>query len=138
DIHIDEAKLNEDKNAVTITPILGRIHSIQPTATQEEGTKIILDTSVFVIGFYVGKGKPDDISSFLSELIGEFRRLSPSNSDSACIQARCLTASLRCIIADGPMRSYLKRTKGNSGYWSCDRCIQKGEMVNRAILLRSV
>ncbi|KAK4024723.1 hypothetical protein OUZ56_010144 [Daphnia magna] len=69
DIHIDEAKLNEDKNAVTITPILGRIHSIQPTATHKEGTKIILDTSVFVIGFYVGKGKPDYISSFLSELI---------------------------------------------------------------------
>ncbi|KAK4007407.1 hypothetical protein OUZ56_012564 [Daphnia magna] len=37
DIHIDEAKLNEDKNAVTITPILGRIHSIQPTRTHEEG-----------------------------------------------------------------------------------------------------
>ncbi len=86
----------------------------------------------------MGKGKPGGISSFLSELIGEFRRLSLSNSDSACILARCLTASLRCIIADGPMRSYLKRTKGHSGYWSCDRCIQKGEMINRAIMLRSV
>ena len=138
DIPIDEAKLHEDKNAVTITPILGRIHSIQPRATHEEGTEIILDTSVFVVGFYVGKGKPDDISSFLSELINEFRQLSPSNSDTACIQGRCLTASLRCIIADGPMRSYLKRTKGHSGYWPCDRCIQKGEIINRAILLRSV
>ena len=138
DIPIDEAKLHEDKNAVTITPILGIIHSIQPRATHEEGTEIILDTSVFVVGFYVGKGKPDDISSFLSELINEFRQLSPSNSDTACIQGRCLTASLRCIIADGPMRSYLKRTKGHSGYWPCDRCIQKGEMINRAILLRSV
>lgn len=117
DIHIDEAKLNEDKNAVTITPILGRIHSIQPTATHEEGTEIILDTSVFVRGFYVGKGKLEDISSFLSKLIGEFRRLSLLKSDSACIQARYFTASLRCIIADGPTRSYLKRTKGHSGYW---------------------
>jgi hypothetical protein len=88
DIHIEEAKLNEDKNAVTITPILEIIHSIQPTATHEEDTEIILDTSVFVIGFYVGKRKLGDISSFLSELIGEFRRLSPLNSDSACIQGR--------------------------------------------------
>ncbi len=36
------------------------------------------------------------------------------------------------------MRSYLKRTKGHTGYWSCDRCIQKREMINRAFLLRSV
>jgi hypothetical protein len=138
DTHIDEAKLPEDKNAVSITPILGRIHSIQPTAAHEEGTEIILDTSVFVVGFYVGKGKPDDISSFLSKLIDEFRQLSPSNSETVCIQARCLTASLRCLIADGPMRSYLKRTKGHSGYWPCNRCIQKEEMINRAILLRNV
>ncbi|KAK4021850.1 hypothetical protein OUZ56_003758 [Daphnia magna] len=72
-IHIDEAKLNEDKNAVTITPILGRIHSIQPTATHEEGTKIILDTSVFVIGFYVGKGKPDYICPHCPIVPIEFR-----------------------------------------------------------------
>jgi hypothetical protein len=48
DIHIDEAKLQEGKNAVTITPILGKIHSIQPKATHEEGTKIILDTYMYV------------------------------------------------------------------------------------------
>ncbi|KZR97578.1 Uncharacterized protein APZ42_007459, partial [Daphnia magna] len=77
-IHIDEAKLNEDKNAVTITPILGRIHSIQPTRTHEEGTKIILDTSVFVIGFYVGKGKPNDIGPHCPIVPIEFRECVPS------------------------------------------------------------
>ncbi|EFX62643.1 hypothetical protein DAPPUDRAFT_120024 [Daphnia pulex] len=60
------------------------------------------------------------------------------NPDSACIQARYFTASPRCIIADGTMRSYLKRTKGHTGYRSCNRCIQKEEMINLAILLRSV
>ena len=138
DIFIDEAKLNEDKNAATVTSILGRIHSIRPSASSEIGTEILLATSVFVIGFYVGRGKPDDISSFLRKLIFEFCRLSPSNCDVECINGRGFTASLRCVIADGPMRSYLKRTKGHSGYWSCDRCIQKGDMVNRAILLKNV
>jgi hypothetical protein len=138
DINIDEAKLNEDKNAATITPILGRIHSVRPTASSGIGTEILLATSVFVIGFYVGRGKPDYISSFLYNLVLEFCRLSPSNCDNVCTNGRGFTASLRCIIADGPMRSYLKRTKGHSGYWSCDRCIQKGDMVNRAILLKNV
>jgi hypothetical protein len=29
------------------------------------------------------------------------------------------------------MRSYLKRVKGHSGYWSCERCVQAG--VSRLI-----
>ncbi len=86
----------------------------------------------------MGKGKPADIHTFLQDLIGELCRLSPSNENLSCINQRFCTASLRCIIADGPMRSYLKRTKGHSGYWCCDRCIQKGEMVNRAVLLRNI
>ncbi|KZR99186.1 Uncharacterized protein APZ42_005052, partial [Daphnia magna] len=55
-----------------------------------------------------------------------------------CIHSRDFTVSLRCVIADGPMRSYLKRTKGHSGYWACDRCIQRWEMINHTILFRNV
>ena len=137
DISIDEAKLNEDTTAATITPILGRIHSIQPNAKSADET----------INFkYVGlhqwtfcwKGKPSDIETFLEALIRELCRLSPSNENLTCRNQRCCSASLSFVIADGPMRSYLKRTKGHSGYFCCDRCIQKGEMVNRAVLLRNV
>ncbi|XP_045026785.1 uncharacterized protein LOC123470533 [Daphnia magna] len=135
DINIDEAKLNEDKQAATITPILGKLVSIKSSASSDEGTKFLLDTSVFVIGFYVGVGKPADINSFLSNLISELILLSPTLN---CIHSRDFTVSLRCVIADGPMRSYLKRTKGHSGYWACDRCIQRGEMINHTILFRNV
>ncbi len=41
-------------------------------------------------------------------------------------EGREFTASLHCVIADSPMRAYLKKCKGHSGYWSCERCIQKG------------
>ena len=71
-------KLNEDTTAATITPILGRIHSIQPNAKSADETTILLNTSVFIIGFFVGKGKPADIETFLEALIHELCRLSPS------------------------------------------------------------
>lgn len=45
---------------------------------------ILGDTSVFVIGFYVGRGKPGDIPSFLRKLVLEFCRLLPSNCDIVC------------------------------------------------------
>ena len=43
----------------------------------------------------------------------------------AITNGREFTASLRCVRTDGPMRNYLKRTKGHAGYYSCDRCIQR-------------
>jgi hypothetical protein len=55
DVEIDEAKQNEDENAPTITPILGRIHSIQSDAKGLDNITL-LETSVFIIGFNLGKG----------------------------------------------------------------------------------
>ena len=45
DISIDEAKLNEDTTVAPITPILGRIHSIQPNAKSADETIILLYAS---------------------------------------------------------------------------------------------
>jgi hypothetical protein len=64
-INIDDAKLNKETNAATITPILGRLHSIQPTAPRSEGIVILSDTSVFVIGFDVGNGLMGNLKTFL-------------------------------------------------------------------------
>ncbi len=125
DINIDEAKLNKDENAPTITPILGRIHSIQSDAKSLDNITL-LETSVFIIGFHVGKGGPTDIHRFLQDLIREFSHLSPSNENIADINERCCTASLHRVIADGPMRFFLKRTKGlitrNSSFFKPYNC----------------
>ncbi|KAK4015244.1 hypothetical protein OUZ56_030227 [Daphnia magna] len=52
DINIDEAKLNEDENAPTITPILGRIHSIQSDAKSLDNItfwRLQFSSSVFML-----------------------------------------------------------------------------------------
>lgn len=68
-----------------------------------------------------------------------FVRLSPdlNTLDAPSICERELTASLRCIISDTPMKAYLKRTKGHSGYWACDQCIEQGERINGAMQVRN-
>ena len=127
DVFIDETKPFRAKDSASVTPILGRIHSIRPNSQSDEGTRELHETSPFIIGFYCGKGKPSDIDSFLNPTIDEFIRLSPDTDESSLANKRHFTASLRCVIADSPMRSYLKQSKGHSGYWVCDRCIQKGK-----------
>ena len=109
-----------------MTPILGRVHSIRPSFEFAAGTRVLSESSPFIIGLFCGKGKPDDIDKFLDPTIDEFIRLSPETSDKKLIVNRVCTASLRCVISDTPMRADLKRSKGHGGYWACDRCIQKG------------
>jgi hypothetical protein len=141
DVFIDETKPFRAKDSASVTPILGRIHSIRPNSQSDEGTRELHETSPFIIGFYCGKGKPSDIDSFLNPTIDEFIRLSPDTDESSLANKRHFTASLRCVIADSPMRSYLKQSKGHSGYWACDRCIQKGEICgdgSRVIVMRNV
>lgn len=95
DVNIDGVKLFEDPLADSVTPILGRIHSVQPSADSSEGKRILWDSSPFIIGFYVGKDKPSDIKNFLEDLIGELCRLHPSNDNVEHTSNRQFTASLR-------------------------------------------
>jgi hypothetical protein len=59
----------------------------------------------FIIGFYHGRDKPRNVHSFLQPMLNEFDRLCPDIDD--VIPLRSCTASLRCVITDSPMRSYL-------------------------------
>ena len=107
-------------------PILGRIHSIRPNFQSIARGRVLSESSPFIIGLFCGSGKPDDIDGFLKSTIDELIRISPETKDAKLIANRLCTASLRCVISDSPMRAYLKRSKGHTGYWACDRCIQKG------------
>ena len=125
DINIDGVQLFHNSEQAGIIPILAVIYSGNHSADSTEDPVVIQLRHPFVIGFYIGKSKPD-LTKFLEPLFAELNRLCPNNVDPEATKGREFTASLRCVIADSPMRAYLKKCKGHSGYWSCERCIQKG------------
>ena len=125
-INIDGVLAFTNSEQSEIIPILGLVHSVKSSAFSEEKAILLETTYPFVIGFFHGKSKPN-LDNFLQPLLSELRRLSPNNNDPIQTKGREFTVSLRCVVADTPMRTYLKKIKSHSGYWSCERCIQKGE-----------
>ena len=66
----------------------------------------------------------------MKSTIDEMIALHPESEDS---QQLPFTACCRCCMCDSPMRSFLKQTKGHSGFWCCDRCIQEGTRIRNII-----
>lgn len=44
---------------------------------------------------------------------------------------------VRCFVMDAPAKSFILGTKGHSGYYSCTRCTQKGEILNHRLIFPS-
>ena len=43
---------------------------------------------------------------------------------------------ISCFICDAPARAFVKQVKGNSGYYGCDKCRQKGSWEGRVVFPR--
>lgn len=79
--------------------------------------------SVFIVGLYYGERKPDSPSEFLNDLISELKFLESSDT------LPCAFEVAMCCC-DIPAKKIVKATKGHSGFYSCERCVQKGRFVN--------
>lgn len=77
--------------------------------------------SVFVVGLYYGSSKPCSSNEFLEDLINEINTLGENGPANFSVVMCC---------CDIPARTFVKVTKGHCGYFSCERCIQKGIDVN--------
>ena len=82
----------------------------------------------FIIAFYHGCTSKPDLDAFLSDLLKELRRLDPSYKLGPN-EKRSMTIRIRAIIGDAPARSWLKCVKGHSGYYPCERCHIRGEIL---------
>lgn len=48
-----------------------------------------------------------------------------------------LKGNLKCIVCDTPARAYLKNTLGHRGLLACERCVVKGETIDRTTVFSS-
>jgi len=84
---------------------------------------------VFPICVYYGKEKPIDSNSFLKYLVEEANNLINNGKE---IDNKVFKVKIDALCCDAPAKSFLLKTKGHSGFFSCSRCEHEGVyLLNR-------
>lgn len=81
-------------------------------------------SEVGVVGIYNGNQKPPDANIFLQSFVKEARDLTINGIE---IKGQIYPFKIRAFICDVPATSFIKYTKGHTGYNSCNKCTVKGE-----------
>lgn len=84
--------------------------------------------SVFVVGLYFGPSKPDSVSSYFLDFMEEVKSLDLNN---VVLHNKLYAVSFLYCCCDLPAKSFVKLIQSHTGYYSCDRCVQKGITVKR-------
>ena len=80
-------------------------------------------SKVFLIGLFLGTGKPENVKLFLQKFVDEFLSLDGSIE----IQGRDCSLKIDSIVCDAPARAYVKGIKYPGGHYACERCSIKGD-----------
>ncbi|XP_065675815.1 uncharacterized protein LOC136092022 [Hydra vulgaris] len=89
----------------------------------------------FTIGIYGGNKKPACIREFLNDFISEIKVL---EKEDILIENNFIQVTISNFVCDAPARAFLKCIKMHLGYNSCQRCIQKSELVDGKVILPEV
>lgn len=100
-------------------PIMGSIESFD------------CHTEPFVIGVFHGMYKPGDANEFLTPFVDEMENvLQQGIFIDGCNKCK---VTINAILCDAPAKSFIKYTKGHSGYFSCSKCTQEGDYVKHRV-----
>lgn len=115
DFNIDGLPLCKSSNK-QVWPILGNV----------------VDSSfILVIGVYEGYSKPKNNNEFLNQFVEELNSLISNGFNFQNIHFRL---KVRCFIMDAPARAFVLGIKGHTGFFSCTRCNEKGEMFRNRLV----
>ncbi|ELU17541.1 hypothetical protein CAPTEDRAFT_30221, partial [Capitella teleta] len=87
-----------------------------------------------LIGLFQGNKKPFPVASYLEDFLNEYRLL---KDHGLTFQDKSFGVAIKAFVCDAPARAFLKGTKYHSGFDSCERCIIKGETINRRVTMIS-
>ncbi|XP_022111442.1 uncharacterized protein LOC110990667 [Acanthaster planci] len=88
-----------------------------------------------VVALFRGKTKPEPVEHFLQDFIHEYSTLV---DEGITYDDKKFAVHVEAFICDAPARSFLKCTKGHSGYHACERCTVKGAHVGGRITYDTV
>jgi len=86
--------------------------------------------TVFPVGIYHGFTKPKDSDVFLSDFITEAKDLLTNGITINRVNRKVF---IKGFVCDAPAKSFILKTKGHSGFSSCNRCIIEGEYFQNRV-----
>ena len=81
-------------------------------------------SQVFPVAIFCGKSKPKSVDEFMSEFVQEVADLTRSGLE---LKGKLFRVTVHSFICDAPARQFLKRIIAHSGFYSCERCVIRGE-----------
>ena len=85
----------------------------------------------FPIAIYSSTKKPTPLDEYLNDFVSEMNSLKQYGF---LFNGKTYIVKIDAVICDAPARAFIKCTRPNSAYNSCERCMQRGKWCNKVTL----
>lgn len=91
---------------------------------------IVGQNLVEMIGIYQGKEKPKDANLFVTDFVSDATNIITNGIN---VNHHLYNVRIKGFICDAPAKSFIKCTKGHTGYSSCSKCYTEGEYIENRV-----
>lgn len=122
-LHADEVQAG-NSSATKIFPIFVSLNELNPSVRKKH---------FFIVGLFVGKNKPS-VESFLGPICEELRELETKPVTWKKFNQEFVESTFHLIgiVADAPLRAFLRGVRQHNHFHGCDWCVIKASTSDRA------